>query len=119
MDNLHLVQADFQFLSRNPRMIRMMTWLNLEGSGPAPAPEDLHDSVVETISRMVADGKLRREVDPAVLPVLYMSICFQWFAAKWKYRSWFGRSMSDEELDRRYIRGALDIIMNGILPSDG
>jgi TetR/AcrR family transcriptional regulator len=108
----------FQFLRRHPRMVRMMTWLNLEGSGPAPAPEDLHAEVVDTISSMVTDGKLRSDLDPAVLPVLYMSVCFHWFAAKWKFRSWFDPSLSDDELDRRFIDGALDIILKGILPAD-
>jgi hypothetical protein len=109
----------FEFLKRNPKMVRMMTWLNLEGSGPFPAPDDLHRKVVGVICRMMEEGKLRSDLDPSVLPVLFMSICVHWFAAKWKLRAWFESSVGEEELDRRYIEGALDIILRGILPEHG
>jgi TetR/AcrR family transcriptional regulator len=108
----------FQFLRRNPGTVRMMNWLDLEGGGPAPEPEDLHIGIVEAIRRMVEDGKLRPGVDPAVLPVLYMCLSIHWFAAKWKFGPWFEPELSEEELDRRYIEGAIDIILNGILPDD-
>ena len=109
----------FEFLKRKPGMVRMMTWLNLEGSGPAPGPKDLQQKVIGVIIRMMEEGRLRADLDPAVLPILFMSISTHWFAAKWDFREWFDSSIGEEELDRRYIEGAMDIIMRGILPDEG
>jgi len=117
----------FEFLKRNPGMVRMMTWLNLEGSGPAPGPKDLQRpgpkdlqrKVIGVIVRMMEEGRLRSDLDPAVLPIFFMSICTHWFAAKWDFREWFDSSLGEEELDRRYIEGAMDIILKGILPDEG
>ncbi len=110
----------FYFLRDRPELIRMMSWLNLEGGLDHDFPDsESRTKVIERIREMQTSGRIRPDVDPVVLPIVYMLICFGWFGSRWKYRRWFPEGLSDADLDARFIQSAMEIIWNGITPDEG
>jgi len=107
----------FHFLGRNPGVVRMMNWLDLEGGFGQGFPDPCaRDEVLARIREMVDRGVIRADIDPVVLPIVYMSICVNWFSARWKYLDWFAGERDEESIDRRFIRGAIDILLRGMTP---
>ncbi len=107
----------FFFLARNPGVVRMMNWLDLEGGFAKGFPDPCsRDAVLERIREMVDRGVIRADIDPVVLPIVYMSICVNWFSSRWKYLDWFRDEKDQESIDRRFIRGAIDILLRGMTP---
>ena len=112
-------QGFFYFLREHPELIRMMSWLNLEGGLDRDYPDRaVREKVLGRMGELMENGSIRADVDPVVLPILYMVICFGWFSSRWKYKRWFPSGMNDLELDQRFIRSAMDIIWHGITPND-
>jgi TetR/AcrR family transcriptional regulator len=109
----------FHFLGRNPGVVRMMNWLDLEGGFETGFPDPCsRDRVLERIREMAEKGVIRADIDPVVLPIVYMSICVNWFSARWKYLDWFGGEKDPESIDRRFISGAIDILLRGMTPDE-
>lgn len=107
----------FHFLRNNPGLVRMMNWLDLEGGFESGFPDpETRDRVLERIRAMTAGGVFRSDIDPVVLPIVYMSICVNWFSARWKYADWFADEKDQDSIDRRFIRGAIDILKRGMVP---
>lgn len=109
----------FHFLGRNPGVVRMMNWLDLEGGFGKGFPDPCsRDAVLSRMREMVERGVIRADIDPVVLPIVYMSICVNWFSSRWKYLDWFGDEQDQESIDRRFIRGAIDILLRGMTPDE-
>jgi len=109
----------FYFLREHPELIRMMSWLNLEGGLDMDFPDpEARGKITDRIRELQEKRRIRPDVDPVVLPILYMLVCFGWFESRWKYRRWFPEGLSDRELDARFIQSAMEIIWNGITPDE-
>lgn len=107
----------FHFLGRNPGVVRMMNWLDLEGGFETGFPDPCsRDAVLAKMREMAERGVMRADIDTVVLPIVYMSICVNWFSARWKYLDWFGGEKDQESIDRRFIKGAIDILLRGMAP---
>jgi AcrR family transcriptional regulator len=113
----------FAFLGRHPELIRMMSWLNLEGGLDRDFPDRTgRERVISRIRQLQEKGVIRSDVDPVALPILYIIACFGWYGSRWKYSRWFSDDAagndSPEGIDRRFIGSVMDIILNGIAPRD-
>lgn len=109
----------FHFLKNNPGLVRMMNWLNLEDEADPGFPNpDTRRRVTARIRELVDAGVFRSDVDPVVLPIVYMSICVNWFSSRWKYMSWFEDETDPGDVDRRFIQGAIDILKRGTVPDE-
>jgi TetR/AcrR family transcriptional regulator len=109
----------FHFLGRNPGVVRMMNWLDLEGGFETGFPDPCsRDAVLARMREMVDRGVIRADIDTVVLPIVYMSICVNWFSSRWKYLDWFREEKDQESIDRRFIRGAIDILLRGMTPDE-
>ncbi len=109
----------FYFLQRNPGLVRMLDWLNLEGGAGMGLPDpEQRKAILDRMRELVKKGVFRANVDPVVLPILYMSICTGWFSSRRRYADWFGPGVTCEEMDDRFIGAAMDIIMRGALPDE-
>jgi TetR/AcrR family transcriptional regulator len=107
----------FHFLRRNPGLVRMMNRLDLEGGFDSGFPDPGNrDRVIARMKELVADGVFRSDIDPVVLPIVYMSICVNWFSSRWKYLDWFGDETDSSQIDNRFIKGAIDILKRGTVP---
>lgn len=107
----------FHFLGKNPGLVRMMNWLDLEGGFESGFPDpETRDKVLSRIRALADKGVIRSDIDPVVLPIVYMSICVNWFSARWKYADWFSGESDQKSIDRRFIRGAIDILKRGMVP---
>jgi TetR/AcrR family transcriptional regulator len=109
----------FYFLRDHPELVRMMAWLNLEGGLDMDFPDpEARGRIIDRIRELQERGSIRSDLDPVVLPILYMLVCFGWFGSRWKYRKWFPEGLSDAQLDSRFIGAAMDIIWNGMTTDD-
>lgn len=109
----------FAFLGRHSELIRMMSWLNLEGGLDSDFPDrKARKKVMARIRELQEHGVLRSDLDSVVLPILYIIACFGWFSSRWKYSRWFPEEATEDEKDSRFIGSVMDIILNGIRPRD-
>ncbi len=107
----------FGFLRGNPGFVRMESWLNLEREFEPGCPEDaLRARVLDRIARHQREGRLRGDVDPRVVPVVFISVLLHWFTARWSLSRWIDPELPEDRLDQIFIRGAIDILLGGLIP---
>lgn len=107
----------FDFLRNNPRMVRLFSWLNLERDFDPEYPEDeIRTRVIDRVRELQAEGRIRPEIEPGLVPIVFVSLMMNWFAAKWSLVRWLGTGIPEEDLDDAFIVGAVDILLKGIQP---
>jgi TetR/AcrR family transcriptional regulator len=117
---LDLAQGEngfFEFLRRNPRLVRLFSWLNLEREFDPDYPdEEIRKRVLDQIRELQRDGLVRGDIEAGFIPILFMSLMMHWFSARWSLVRWLGTDVNDAELDQKFIRGMMDILLRGIRP---
>ncbi len=107
----------FDFLRNNPRIVRLFSWLNLEKDFEPEYPEDeIRTRVIERVRELQTEGRIRSDIEPGLVPIVFVSLMMNWFAAKWSLVRWLGTGIPEEGLDDAFIAGAVDILLKGILP---
>lgn len=104
------------FFGKNPRMIRLFTWLDLERDfEPGLTEECIRQKILERIREMQRIGMVRPDVEPALIPVMLLSMMMHWFSARRSLVRWMDGGIPDEDLDDAFIGGMMNILMKGIL----
>lgn len=115
----------FDFLRRNPQIVRVLAWMFLEQD-----QEDCLDFDRELISlgvdkiRLAQDqGELRTDIDARFILFVFIGLCQHWFHNKDHFMSSFGFEGISGDLADAYLDAMTKIFFEGVLsdksnPSD-
>jgi len=105
----------FDFFRRNPSMVRLFSWLDLETAFVPDYPEEsIKQKAIERIRTLQEDGWIRPDIEPGLIPIMFLSVIQHWFAARRYLVAWLGDGIPEDELDDMFIGGITKIIIRGI-----
>jgi len=110
------IETLFHFLQDNPEFVRLRAWMNLEDPRLAEAayPEILTLGL-ERIREQQKRGRIRADIEPRHIVVLFVAMCTQWFMSR---ASWL-TPLDDEQRrteDQAYLDGLLTVFFEGVRP---
>lgn len=106
----------FDFLRRNPMLLRLASWARLEGERDLwPGEMVIRQTVDDFWRQQQADGNVRPDVDPAVISIIVESIGMYWM----ENRVWLEQVIECGEKGRRakeahYMAGVFDVLLKGV-----
>lgn len=105
----------FEFLRNHPRVVRLFAWLSLEQEFDIDYPEEsIRQKVLERVRFLQDKGWFRPEIEPGLIPIIFLSLMMHWFSARRYLIPWLGGDENGPDLDSRYIDGVMDILMKGM-----
>lgn len=105
----------FEFFRNNPGLVRLFSWLNVQRDFEPEYPDaEMRERVLERIAELQRKGSIRPEIDPGLIPVVFLSLTMNWFASRWLYAGWFGNSVPPDDVDDAFMGGVMDILVKGI-----
>jgi AcrR family transcriptional regulator len=127
------VRAYFRFLEENPDSVRMGSWFNLffqknpllfrDQSVGSPGEDQAQGYIYELIDGLSAsladlqrDGRVRGDIDPALILSTVFCLVEHWHEAKHRL---LRRLRPDQRIlatDEAYLEAVLKVVMEGILP---
>ncbi len=127
------VRAYHRFLGEHPDFVRMGEGLDLFLAGGAdrrrlladrPRPEDrnerfLHDApdrVIGRIAELQRRGRLRDDLDPALVLAAVWCLVEHWHEARDRLGLRLGRDLDGPGIDDRFLDTALSILVEGLSP---
>lgn len=108
----------FDFLRRNPQIVRILAWMFLEQDQDEFMVIDkklIHLGVVK-MREAQASGQLRADIDPRFILFTFIGFCQHWFQDKGHFIESFGTQGLSDDLDEDYLRAITKIFFEGILP---
>ena len=111
----------FDFLRRNPQIVRVLAWMFLEQDQQECLDIDrqLIEMGVAKIREAQADGQLRDDIDPRFILFVFIGLCQNWFQDKGHFLVSFGTDGLPEQLDEAYLGAVIKIFFEGLLPRTG
>ncbi len=108
----------FDFLRRNPQIVRILAWVFLERDirECMDIDRELIEMGVEKIRETQALGQLRADIDPRFILFTFIGLCQHWFQDKEHFIESFGTEGLGEDLDEAYLGAMIKIFFEGILP---
>jgi len=102
----------FRFLQENPQVVRLFTWMHLEGDTSC---NDMESELIELGAHRVREaqqaGLLRSDINPTHVVTVFIDACSQWFELRPQHQHWEGMGSDDE-----YLEDFLKIFMDGLAP---
>lgn len=110
------IEAYFQFLRENPEFVRLAIWMNLEDPRLAQMTyPELVTLGVERIQQEQRAGRIRDDVEPRHLVIMFVSLCMYWFMAR--SAGFSGLVPEDpESADPAYLEDMLKVFFLGVRP---
>lgn len=108
----------FDFLRRNPQIVRILAWMFLEQDQDDcfEMDRELVRQGVEKVHDAQAAGQLRSDIDPRFIVFIFLGLCQHWFQDKDHFREKFGTEGLSDDLDEAYLSAMIKIFFEGILP---
>ena len=108
----------FDFLKRNPQIVRVLAWMFLEQD--VDECMDIDRELVQMGIEKIRDtqnlGQLRSDIDPRFILFAFIGLCQHWFQDKGHFLASFGAEGLDDDLDNAYLGAMIEIFFNGVLP---
>jgi TetR/AcrR family transcriptional regulator len=99
------------YLSENPVMFRLCGWMRLEGHVQVwPGEPDLLDTLRRRVEAAQRRGRIRNDLDPAVLSLMIFGLIFFWV----ENRAHFTERFQGRIVDEAYLRQAIALVERGI-----
>jgi TetR/AcrR family transcriptional regulator len=104
----------FDFFRKNPRLVRLFSWLNVQRDfEPEYLDEETRSRIMGRLRDLQRKGCIRPDINPAIIPVVVLLLTMNWFASRWLFAGWFGNTVPGEDIDDAFIGGVMDIIVRG------
>jgi TetR/AcrR family transcriptional regulator len=109
----------FNFLQRNPQIIKMMAWMFIEQDQKEclDIDRELIHAAVEKVRAAQAEGELRTDVDARFILFVFIGLCEHWFQNKDHFVNSFGLDGISGNLETAYLEAITKIFFEGILPA--
>jgi TetR/AcrR family transcriptional regulator len=110
----------FHFLQKNPELVRILAWIFLEQEGEdelcMTMDRQLFEHGVARIREGQEAGVFRADLNPFFILFTFIGICQHWFQDRAHIAEHLGSDLPDEALDEMYLRDAVRIFFEGVLP---
>jgi TetR/AcrR family transcriptional regulator len=108
----------FDFLRRNPQIVRILAWMFLEQDQKEclDLDRELIAEGVEKTRESQQLGFLRDDIDPRFIVFVFIGLCQHWFQDKVHFQESFGTDGIAGDLDENYLETILKIFFEGVLP---
>lgn len=108
----------FDFLRRNPQIVRILAWMFLEQDQDEcmDLDKELIRLGVEKVRKTQASGQLRSDIDPRFIVFIFIGLCQNWFQDRGHFVTSFGTQGLSDDLDEDYLAAITKIFFEGILP---
>lgn len=108
----------FDFLRRNPQIVRILAWMFLEQDQDdcLEIDRELVEQGVAKIRQSQAAGQLRDDIDPRFILFVFIGLCQHWFQDKGHFINDFGIEGLPPDLDEAYLAAIIKIFFEGLLP---
>ena len=108
----------FDFLRRNPQIVRVLAWMFLERDQKdcMDIDSELITRGAEKIKEAQALGQIRADIDPRFIVFVFTGLCQHWFQDKEHFIESYGTEGLGGDLDQAYLDTILKIFFEGILP---
>lgn len=111
------VEMFYRFLQSHPEMVRVMTWVNLEGDFSCSDPmQELYRVGIERIHESQESGALRQDVDPGLMLFMFKALASYWFQAQEHYCHDAAITTPLPELNETYLEDMMKVFFEGVLP---
>ncbi|MEM8961325.1 MAG: TetR/AcrR family transcriptional regulator [Acidobacteriota bacterium] len=111
------MRAYFNFLRRNPNMVKMMALRFVEEDDTCAAMEnDLFRRGVERIEESQARGEIRADLNPFYIIKSFIALSLSWFQSKPMFCATVGETDAHLLEDERYLEDAVAIFLEGVRP---
>jgi TetR/AcrR family transcriptional regulator len=101
------------YLRENPVLLRLCSWTRLEGDVHVwPGEPDLLDTLRDRVAAAQRRGRVRNDLDPAVLSVMIFGLIIFWV----ENRAHFAERFKGRIADEAYLRQAVALVEQGIAP---
>jgi TetR/AcrR family transcriptional regulator len=110
----------FDFLRRNPQIVRILAWMFLEQDQKEclDLDRELIAKGVEKTRESQQLGMLRDDIDPRFIVFVFIGLCQNWFQDKVHFKESFGTEGITGDLDENYLETILRIFFEGVLPRE-
>ena len=108
----------FDFLRRNPQIVRILAWMFLEQDQKEclDLDRELIAHGVEKTRESQKLGLLRDDIDPRFIVFVFIGLCQNWFQDKVHFQESFGTDGIAGDLDANYLETILKIFFEGVVP---
>ena len=108
----------FDFLRRNPQIVRVLAWMFLEQDQKdcMDIDRELIRQGVEKVRAAQELGQLRADIDPRFIVFIFIGLCQHWFQDKGHFIESFGTEGLDDHVDDAYLNAIVKVFFEGILP---
>ena len=108
----------FDFLRRNPQVVRVLAWMSLEQNQRECMEMDreLIAQGVEKVRPAQELGNLRADIDPRFIVFVFIGLCQHWFQDKGHFLESFDNEGFGADLDDVYLGTIIKIFFEGVLP---
>lgn len=113
------IKLYFNFLHRNPQIVKMLAWMFLEQSQNdcLDIDRELIRSGAEKIIASQDEGQLRGDIDARFILFVFIGLCEHWFRNKDHFLTSFGFDNIPGDLDKAYLEAITKIFFEGVLPA--
>ena len=110
----------FDFLRRNPQIVRILAWMFLEQDQKEclDLDRELIAKGVEKTRESQQLGMLRDDIDPRFIVFVFIGLCQNWFQDKVHFEESFGTDGITGDLNENYLETILKIFFEGVLPRE-
>ncbi len=113
------ISAYFRFLRENPRFVRLISWIIMEGRAELEQErgpdEELIKIGAERIREAQERGEIRADIEPPFDITALIALCLHWFESESFFRGQIDFD-DDTNLHERYLDHVQKIVFEGILP---
>jgi len=110
-----IVRGYFEFLSQHPNMSRLLSWARLEGDEtPWGTSDTIWQRAGDWVGQAKQAGLIRAEIDDRLLLVVGAALVQYWIDNRGFLCRALGLDPGDPDLDERYLRQALTILLSGV-----
>lgn len=104
----------FEYLQSNPRVVRFLSWEQLQGSADQRATA-LADQTVTLLRAAQEAGYIRRDVDAVHVMVAFYAVIEHWFQAKSVNEARLAEDFSGDGADGAYVEDVIEIYLRGVM----
>jgi TetR/AcrR family transcriptional regulator len=108
----------FDFLRRNPQIVRVLAWMFLEQDVEEcmDIDRELIQMGVEKIRETQKLGQIRSDIDPRFILFSFIGLCQHWFQDQGHFAASFGTEGLGNDLNEAYLGVMIKLFFEGILP---
>ena len=112
------MEVFFRFLKRNPQLVRIISWMDLEEDRGDCVSRDKELIAMGSAKLKEAQeaGLIRSDIDPRFILQIFIGLGLSWFQGKTHFIEEYGIEGLPEDLDEAFLDAMLRVFLEGVVP---